>query len=338
MSRSNGESSAARPAKGCPSWAGSTRHCPADALDDRGLPDLAHDDRLERELGALRPGDAHRAEPSLVAQPLRVLRGRDGVVGVDPGGEVPEPVAAATAGGRDLPALDEAVEHHPHVAVVVPAAGGPGHHAGVGQLAHRQRTVGAQPLEDVAPAVVVGPHPLPLGHLPVAQLALPRPLRHLGARQREVLGHQQPLVQLDQALLVDGVPEVLRVEPRAQPAPQHQLGARRDGAGGLELQQREPAHGLDDVGGAVAGQRLGADRDPARVLAAQLVDRAPAPGAPGAHGVSLAARAAPRSVGCSGPPHTGRAPRCASAARLRMAAYAARSATLRSSWGSRSRS
>ena len=213
------------------------------------------------------------AEPALVAQPPRLLQRGHRVVGVDPRGQVPQPVAAGAARGGDLAALHEPVEHHPEVAVVVPAAGAPRHHAGVGQLAGRQRPVGAEPVEDVAPAVVVGPHPVAHVLLPLAQLAGAGPLGHLGAEQRDVLGRPQRLVQLDQPLLVDGVPQLLRVERRPQPAPQHQLGARRDRAGRLELQQRELPDRLDQVGRPLPGQQLGPHRDAAGVGAAELVDR-----------------------------------------------------------------
>ena len=43
-----------------------------------------------------------------------------------------------------------------------------------------------------------------------AQLTGPRPLRHLGAIQREVLGRSQRAPQLDQRLLVDRVAQLLR--------------------------------------------------------------------------------------------------------------------------------
>ena len=69
---------------------------------------------------------------------------------------------APCPGSRDLAPLDEEVEHHPHVLVVVPAARRPRLHAGVGQLAQRQRPVGPQQLEDVATAGVVGGDPVAL--------------------------------------------------------------------------------------------------------------------------------------------------------------------------------
>ena len=57
-----------------------------------------------------------------------------------------------------------------------------------------------------------------------------------------------------------------------QPAPEHQLGARRDRAGRLELEQRHLADHLDQVGRPLLRQQLRPHRDPARIGAAELVD------------------------------------------------------------------
>ena len=141
---------------------------PAHALDDRRL-------ARPRRRRAARPGTrGPRARAMPRAPRRRSSRSRRAsseprhrVVRVDAGGEVPQPVASLAAGGRDLAALHEEVEHHRDVAVVVPAARGPGLHAGVGQLALGQRPVGAEPLEDVAPAGVVRRDPVALVLLPV---------------------------------------------------------------------------------------------------------------------------------------------------------------------------
>ncbi len=45
----------------------------------------------------------------------------------------------------------------------------------------------------------------------------------------------------------------------------------RDRGGRIELQEREPAHGLEQVRGAGGVQELGPDGDPSRLLLRQLV-------------------------------------------------------------------
>ena len=101
----------------------------------------------------------------------------------------------------------------------------------------------------------------------------PRPLGHLGAVERDVLGRPQRPGAARSAAARRRRPTARcgRVR-RTQPAPQHQLGTRRDRAGRLELQQREPPDGLEQVGRPLLRQQLGPHGDAPRVGAAELVD------------------------------------------------------------------
>ena len=69
----------------------------ADALDHRGLAGRADDRRLEGLRRPGQPGDAEGAQPPAVPFPLGLGGRDDRMVGVDPLGEVPQPLAALRA-------------------------------------------------------------------------------------------------------------------------------------------------------------------------------------------------------------------------------------------------
>src|SRR4029079_6644928 len=126
-----------------------------DPVDDRRVTGLADVNRLHRHRPGLRAGDPERAEAPLVLCALRLLDRRDGDRGVDPLGEVPETLAPDATRDRDLAAVHQSLQHLRDVAVVRPAARGPGDGSGVRKLARAQRPRVAQALEDVAPEAVV---------------------------------------------------------------------------------------------------------------------------------------------------------------------------------------
>ena len=232
MSRSNGDSSAARPANGWPELGRVDPPDPLDPLDHGRLAGLGHVgwlDRAHRPAGA---GDAQRGQPALVAD-APGLAGRDHrVVRVDPFGQVPEPVAAAAARHRDLAAQHHVLEHLGDVAVVGPAGRLPGHRAQVRELPGRQRPGRREPLEDVPAADVVGADPVPDTGVPVGLPGAGRiPRRHVRPVQRKVLGRPDERPQLDEGA---GAERVGPARPDRRPEPRR-LQATRSAFGAIAL-------------------------------------------------------------------------------------------------------
>ena len=62
---------------------------------------------------------------------------------------------------------------------------------------------------------------------------------------------------------------------RPEPAPQHEVGARGDGRGEVDLQHPEAAHDLEQVGGARGVEQLRPHGDAAGLLPGQSVHHAP---------------------------------------------------------------
>ncbi len=239
---------------------------PRHALHHRGLAGLAHVVGLHRGLVGPRPGDAERPQPAPVPFALGLLERHHLDVGrVDPLGEVPQPLLAPPPADRHLAPAGQHLQHLGHVAVARPARRGPRDGGGVGQLLGQQRPVGAQPGEHVGGEGLVGGQPLP-------GLAVLRRLLHARPEQPQV-GHRPDAgVQLEQgAVDVQGLPQVLRAVTGPQPGPQHQVGAGRDRGGGVQLQEGEVVHHVEQVGGPVAVQQLRTDGDLPGLLDAQPV-------------------------------------------------------------------
>ena len=74
------------------------------------------------------------------------------------------------------------------------------------------------------------------------------------------------------AVALDGPGQVGGVVGGAEPAPQDEVGARCDGRGGVDLEEREPVDDLDQAGRAWRGEQLRVDRDPAGFVPFQAVD------------------------------------------------------------------
>ena len=78
---------------------------------------------------------------------------------------------------------------------------------------------------------------------------------------------------VDQHLLVDQVDQLRAVVRRPEPAPQHQVGARRtQRRGRLGLQHGQVAHHLEHAVGTGQVEQLGLHADPAGVGLGELVD------------------------------------------------------------------
>ena len=179
--------------------------------------------------------------------------------------QVPEPVATAPACHGRFPAGGEELEHHDDVAVVVPAARGPRHDAGVGDLGRDERTVLVEAREHVVAelGVVLEPAERRLvtwraGHLRPVE----REVLHGAHHERELEEGVAALERLEQ--LARGI----RV---AESAPQHQVGCGRHRRRGLDLHEREVPHHLEEVGGPLRAEQPRAHGDPPCLVDAQPV-------------------------------------------------------------------
>ena len=162
--------------------------------------------------------------------------------------QVPQPLAALARSDADGATHPHELEHARDVALLVPAGGQPRRDRAVLELAHRQRAVGAQAVDDVR--AEVGVEVPPLLHPPVPGAVAARPGGHLPAVQREILGeHERRLVRpvLEQLAVV--VRELLQqadVE-RAEAAEQHEQVRAGDGARGIELQAAQRTADVEDL-------------------------------------------------------------------------------------------
>lgn len=230
-----------------------------------------NDSGFARAADGTGPRDAEGPEQAFVSQVHSVLGRNDVVVREDPVGEVPQSFSAPTAPHRHLAATGELREHPADIALVVPPARPPRHDAGVGEIARRERAVGPESFEDVAAAGVVGLDPRDDVLHPPRERPLARPVGHLRAVQREILARPDHHVQLDQSPVGQRSLQVLRPVCRPQPAPQHEVGAGRDGRCLVHLQQRQGPDDVQQVGMRGVVEQLGPDRDPTRLSAGELV-------------------------------------------------------------------
>ena len=233
-------------------------------------------------------GDAEGADQAFVSEVHRVLRRDRVVVREDPVRQVPQPLPAPTAGHRHLAATRQLREHPGDVAMVVPAARPPRDDTGVREVARRERAVGSEPLEDVAAAGVVGLDPRDHVLHPPRERPLPRPVGHLRAVQREVLARPDHHVQLDETAFGQRALQVVRPVRGPHPAPQHEVGAGRHGRRLVDLKQGQGPDDVEQVSMRGVVEQLGADRDPPRPSARELV---------GPHGSCLPATTDIRAVG-----------------------------------------
>jgi inner membrane protein YidH len=152
---------------------------------------------------------------------------------------------------------------------VRPARGEPWLDGAILEVANAQRTVGAQPGEDVRAelAVDVPPRADALDQRAVA----PRPPAHLPSVQRQVLGeHERGLVREVLEQLAIAIREALEqggIE-RPEAAEEHEQVRARDHARRVELQTPQRAAGVEDRGAVGPaprprpGEALGAQREP----------------------------------------------------------------------------
>ena len=214
----------------------------------------------------------------------RLLQGEGRHVGVDALRQVPQRLAVLARGHRHLAPLRHESEQAGDVLAVRPAARAPRHRAGVGQLAHRERALGPQPLEDVLTTGVVGLHPPHQAGLPVLELADAGPRVHLRAVEGEVGTGSQHHLQLDHLARDQQRLELVVGVPLSEPAAEHEVGAGRHDRGDVVLDQGEVVDDLEDVGRPRPGQQLGAHGDPSRLVAGQPVHHRTDPRRPSRQG------------------------------------------------------
>ena len=181
---------------GWPSSDGSTRHCPRTPSTTAGSPasptscgSPGHSGPRARASPSERSRSSSRVRlaSSAGTTSTRGRRARRG----------PTPVPALVTAHRDLAAGLHHLQQPADVAVVVPPRGPPRLLAGVRQVAGALRTQRLEPVQEVAPAGVVGRHPVAAAVPPVARRRA-RPGRHVGEVQGDVLGRAHRHLQLDQ--------------------------------------------------------------------------------------------------------------------------------------------
>jgi hypothetical protein len=93
-----------------------------------------------------------------------------------------------------------------------------------------------------------------------------------GEVDAEIGGRPDHGVELEERpLLLEGAFQVRRVVARAEPAPEHEVGAGRDRGGRVDLQERQALDDGQQVGRPRCVEQLRADGDPARLLLRQPV-------------------------------------------------------------------
>ena len=94
----------------------------------------------------------------------------------------------------------------------------------------------------------------------------------LGEVQAEVAHRpDQRVVLVERAVVLERADESAGSYAEPEPRPGDEVGARRDRRGRVELQQRQVPTDLEQVGGPLGVEQLGADRDAARLLVSQLM-------------------------------------------------------------------
>jgi hypothetical protein len=229
---------------------------------------------------------AERAEPLLLEDRARLPPGDPLGLRVEALGEIPDTLLAAAADDGHLAARVQHLQHQAHLALAPPAVRLAPVRAVILDLAREQRAAPLQLAQNVAAIRGV-----------VAQVRDQAPVEravaasHLGTKERQVLGGVEERVPLDErAVLPEEPVELGRVVALAEPAPEDEVLRRRDGGDRVELQEAEPLHRREDVGGA-AVEELGTYGDPACLGKAHLTQAGCAPARSCVPGAARRARA-----------------------------------------------
>ena len=301
----------------------------ADACGDRDA--LSHQ-RFQRALppdgpAVERPGDLRRRghtarEQMGLDDPACQCRLRQPrlIDGHAPLGQVPEPLLPVPARDHHLPASPQELEHHRGaLPVVVPATGPPALDGAILELPRSKRTTMAQLAQHVAAERCVRVHPVtPIRAPGIARPPTTRETPHRLAMDRVVVDVDDVRPIFEQRMLVpEHALQIGDAEPRAQPAPEHEVLRARDRARRIHLDLAETAHDLLDRARPGCGQELRDDGEPSRVLHRQLQaawltrpSRRPCSSVPGTVRPCRACR--PSEVAERSPPSARPRPRCTS--------------------------
>ena len=184
-------------------------------------------------------------------------------------GQIPEPELSVPARDHDFAARPEELEHHRRrLALIVPPAGLPPLDGTVLQVARAERTAAPELAQDVPSERRVGGHPLAPVH-PAPRLSgnLPPEPSHRLAMDVVVVDRHDVGPVLEERVLVPQHPfEVGHAEPRAQPAPQHEVLGPSDSARRIHLDLAQPAHDLLDRSRLRSRQHLADDGEAPRLF------------------------------------------------------------------------
>lgn len=125
--------------------------------------------------------------------------------------------------------------------------------------------------EDVASAHRVGRHPVAKGSAPPDEGGAVGPAAHVGEIQGEVVGGSDHAAQIEQLATGECGVELVGLVGRAEAAEGDEVGARCDGIGGVELDEREPPHHVEQIGGTLGGEELRPDHHPPRLVDGEVV-------------------------------------------------------------------
>ena len=209
------------------------------------------------------------AEVAFGEDPLGLAQRRRLGLGIPALGEIPQALATAAPGDRDLAVEVHRHQHQPDAPRTPPAMVALGADGQVFEVAGEEWPFGLEPADDVAPErAILGQE---LAHPPLA-LVVPRalPVAHPGADEREILDRVDEGVPLEEGALPPEEPvELGAVVTGPEPAEEHQVLRRRDRGDHVDLEEAESADRREHALCAPV-ERLRADCDPAGLLGADL--------------------------------------------------------------------
>ncbi len=157
---------------------------------------------------------------------------------------IPEPLTVATPDDRDEAPVREYLEHQPHLAAAPPLVVLTLHAHVILDLAGQERAALLELTQHVA--AEGGVRLQELAAAPAGGVAASR-AAHARAEQRQVVGRPDEGAPLDELALLPEQPVELGAVEGIEPAPEDEVLRRRDGRDRVDLQEAEPAYGVQDV-------------------------------------------------------------------------------------------